>query len=676
MYEIKKMLLYKKGLLVLILAVFIQLLSILLPVGENKNTEDDRFYLKQVRGAYTEEKAAYLEEEAVRISNAKAEREILLDNYYDGKLKKHEFDEKKEELDEILKHEQQFEEIYEQYLYISQDKERRCFIETEGWEALFAGSSFSFFAAITILLLTVPVFCGEYQAQMDVLILTSQGGRNSSRQKIGMAVLAALLVCLVFALIFYVGNLCIYGLHDGNFPLQSIERYQTSGRQLSLNQGYLWLSLFRCIGGMFFAVIILLLSVFLKKSALVVFLSSASIVLPYLGMTAKQIYKLPIPIAFLLGDGFLQGNQFDVDGLTGETILTFQEIPEGYICVMLLLSMLVCTAGSILIIKKTSNLWHPSGFRIKAACMGIFFLMVCLLSGCGMQEYVEDRSVDVYNTSVSERFESDDLKVYFDDLDRMPVLRNLNTGTVETFIRDPLAILTEDVTIMPFLFWTDSAVYYIRIDTGDYMKKAGHNKSRVEKVSLVETSFEYDKERVIFEKIASTGRSFLGIEYETDDRWDFLLHVTGFFVSDRSLFFLTNDGIYEVDRRSNHITLLPIFTVKNIAFRKNIIYYINQDSVLCQYDTAAKTSSQVLESAVSDFFLETDQLFYINRQDKHTVYVYDFQTEMDKKLTDQPALSIVADDGQIYFVGKDDGLKYKMGFDGSDLERISDGDNQ
>lgn len=88
-----------------------------------------------------------------------------------------------------------------------------------------------------------------------------------------------------------------------------------------------------------------------------------------------------------------------------------------------------------------------------------------------------------------------------------------------------------------------------------YVNRVGNYNRNITKVSVVELNLNTFEEKTTFEQMTNSGRSFLGIDYETGDKWKFLDFHHAFFLNDDNLFFIGNDGITKVNR----------FTRKNVS---------------------------------------------------------------------------------------------------------------
>ena len=98
-------------------------------------------------------------------------------------------------------------------------------------------------------------------------------------------------------------------LPSGDFPLQSITFFATSPYHLSLMQTYLLITLIKTIGFLAAAYFIVLISVIARKAVITLFISLSVILIPYYIYFNDSVkYKLPIPLGFMIGNGYFRGN--------------------------------------------------------------------------------------------------------------------------------------------------------------------------------------------------------------------------------------------------------------------------------------------------------------------------------------------------------------------------------
>ena len=306
MYEIKKIMLHQKGLCYIVIVLLFG--TVWLVASDNpynsameQYKSEYEWYLDKVNGYCTEESSLYLEQEAERIADAREKQNDLLQSYYDGKISESEYKKESQEIGKVLEHQNGFEVVYQQYLYICENAKNRYFLQTNGWTGLLGGGTLNFVLFLGILLLVTPVFCSEYSCQMDALILTSKEGRKSSLHKLLIVISGVLLMCVSISLIEYGFYSLKYGLPNGNYPIQSLSYFAGSNKSITLFEGYVYIGLLRLFGSVFLTILLMFISVLAKKYAVTLLAGAVSVIIPYVGLSKTIIYRLPLPLPFLLG---------------------------------------------------------------------------------------------------------------------------------------------------------------------------------------------------------------------------------------------------------------------------------------------------------------------------------------------------------------------------------------
>ena len=316
-YEWKKIMVLQRGLLYMLAALLASTVWLIVTDRpQNSAMEEYRdeygWYLETLDGAYTEEKADWLEQEAQAITEARRTRTSLQESYYSGQITAEQYERQIAEINAVLAHERGFEVAYQQYLYICEDTDNRCFLNTNGWAGLFAAQTLDFPLFLVILLVATGVFCTEYSCQMDTLLRTSKESRKSARCKSTITLCTVLILCAGLSLIRFVFFAVKYGLPHGEYPIQSIACFGDSTKSISLLGAYLIVTGLRCFGSVFLAALLLFISVLVKKYALTVVIGAVSTLIPYIGLlprtpAAAVFVGNGLPGGKLLCRGFADG---------------------------------------------------------------------------------------------------------------------------------------------------------------------------------------------------------------------------------------------------------------------------------------------------------------------------------------------------------------------------------
>ncbi len=658
MYEIRKTMLYQKGLfyiaiVLLLSAVWLVILDSPHDAAMEQYKNEYEWYLEKVNGSCTEESSLYLEQEAKRIAEAKSKQSSLLESYYDGKIRESEYKKESQEIEKVLEHQNGFEVIYQQYLYICENAENRYFLPTNGWTGLLSGGTFPFLLFLGILLLVTPVFCSEYSCQMDALILTSKEGRKCSLHKLFIMMASVLFLCVSISLMEYGFYSIKYGLPHGDYPIQSLRYFADSSKAVSLFGAYVFVGLLRLFGGMFFAIFLMFLSALVKRYAITLLTGAVSVIIPYIGLSKTSIYRIPFPLPFLLGTDFFAGDIVSSDALTGDEKIVFAEVDTVTLLILLSVSVLLCTLAAIWILRCNSNKWQmKSRKKRNVAALAIMLCLVFAMTGCSSSGEIKSF---VYNSSAD--YSCMGYKIIRDEESFDYYLKNISTGKTFPFVRSPMFGTFSDQEKVVCYCVCPPYLYYTTSVTESHVNRVGTYNSNITKVSVVELNLGTFEENTIFEQITNSGRSLFGINYETGDQWEFLDFHDAFFLNNDSIFFIGNDGITQVNRFTKSIVKLDIPTNGNISFDGESIYYKNEQAVLTRYHVSSGETVLYENIVAYDFCMDEQSIYYVSRIDGGCVYSCDKDGNNKELISDIPAMSVSCDAGNIYVLAKESGEK-------------------
>lgn len=669
-FEWKKMMYYEKGMVVLALYLILKLLFLILwdtPYYEERLIYGSQYqnYLNQVQGEYTKDKAAYLEAESEKIAQAKETAKTIRDEFYEGNLSETEYKERKKDVSEILKNADGFEAIYEQYLYVCEGKENHYFMDNNGWSGMLSDTHPDILLVLVLILLITPVFCREYETQVDVLIVTSRQGRGSRTQKIFLSVLSGVLAGILGSLTEFVFYNVKYGLPNGGYPLQSVEYFGNSTKPFSLWQAWLWGNAVKLAGCLLFSLGIIFLASLLKKMALSVLTAAAVMILPYFGLPADILVRLPLPVTFFMGADIWKGNRFETDSLTGREILIYRELSGGEMMVLFgaagalilacILTVEICNRNQYER-KRRKSLQKASGFAIGCILLGA-------LTACSRQE--DARKGVCYNQKTNQEYRGNEMCVTVPLEGGNPVVEK-EDGTTESLVKNPLLEMSGNSgsarNIKDYIFGDERYIYYMEEETERKLDRIVQDNSPVCISRLIRMNQKNCQEKVIFEKDISPGREVLGIGYSTNNKWNFLEYCTGFFVNEDYIFFESRGKIWQVDRRTEEITLLDIPWQDNIAFDGDYIYYLDDESVLCSYYPSAGKMKRCKGIIAASFYLYGDSIYYANRLDGNRLYQYDLENGETQLLVDCPCMSVSVNEGMLCYTDSRDGEEHEIPF--------------
>lgn len=612
-FEAQKLLLHQWGAVIFALYLLLQLALLLGSTADNPDAvlyqEGYDYYLEQVSGPYTEAKAAFLEEEAQRIAQAKAGLNALYQEYYTSAVTEEELEARAEDYQEVLRYEDGFNVIYDQYLYICEGKENRCFLDTNGWAGLLGDGTLDLPLVLAVLLLAAPVFCREYVCGMDALTLTTRNGRKSYvRHKVLLILLTVAVLCMAGTALrcgFYAFR---YGLSNGDYTMQSLEVFGSATKELSLWGAFGIMTALRLGGALFLTLLVLAVAALSRQYALTVLAPAAVMLLPWLGLSEQLQYMLPLPLPFLLGTGFLQGSNVTTDALTGEKVTTFQELSSGDITRLLILSAVVCLLCLWVIRWRNCTALSREGRKPRGALV-VALVTALVLSGCSATQ--TDTGGVNFNSHTSGVYETDGYRVYWEASTLW--VENLETEAVTELVRDPLL----NGTVGQALFGCGHDVYYTLLQVDSYAGKMADSTGAVSWFSVIRVNLDTFEETVVYEN--QQVNTVLGVNINEGVPEESNYSGCPFFL-DRSTLYVIYGGVRSIDLRTGETTVLDIPTGNNVAFDGNYIYYVDNRCALCRLNPDTEELTQWSDIAVYDFCLDGDSLYYIDMRQESALY--------------------------------------------------------
>ncbi len=564
-FEIRKLLRTNRGAVVTALFLAAELLLCVLtdfPANPDAELYREQYlhYLEQVDGAWTREKADFLEHEAARGADGL---------YAEG-----------------------LDVIYEQYRYVNEEKEDRFFLDANGWASLLRDRALDLTLAAAIILLSVPVYCGEAASGMESLALTSRNGRRLFLlQKTALTLAAAAALSLSTDLIRLVFCAAKYGLPHPDYPMQSVEAFGGAEKVLTLAGAEALAAALRLLGSLELAAVTLCLSAYCRRFALAAFLASAAAVLPWIGLGQETQYALPLPSSLMMPVGFLRGSEYAADAASGETVAVFREATAAQTAAVALGAALV-TAVCILLLRRRYGGYIAAGRGAlpKTAALG---LALCfLLGGCGDAAPPEEDVI--YNSRDNAAYEYGGLTVTSEN--GRPVVRD-GDGNVTALPLDPLAPVDGAVYIEHF-FARGRYVYFRREFSESVGWSLADDSGKTYVASLLRVDLDTFKTEVVFETV--TQHTVFGIDIGggTPDplgRSDFIV--------DDEYIYVPGTGGRRVEISTGRMSPLDIPTNRNVAYDGRSIFYVDRSGILTRFDTESDETCAVSSEPVSDFRL-------------------------------------------------------------------------
>ncbi len=664
-YEWKKMLIYRRGILWIILYLAITLINLLYfvkpydpSIEENRQSYDS--YMAILEGTLTDAKKSFIREEEIRLQQSILELQKIRDAYFSGRLSEEEYRSSSLPLEKDEQAWRGFQAIFNQYIYVREKPEERQLLYTNGWNGLLARQSVDYMFMILLVFLLVPVFCEEYQSGMSELLRTeSKGASRLPLCKIFVAVATAVIMALAVNLmeLGYYG--LRYGLPHGEFTLQSLSGFGSAEKTLSLWQAYGLKVLLSLFGYGFAAVILMWISAFVRKYIFCLAIGVAALALPFITVSQRAVFaEVPGPWGYLIGTVYLMGTRYGTNLYTGERRLIFQEISWGKLGGLAAVSLALIGLMVYLVWRKNTNWWVIRKIRKKAGALSLLLVLSLLLGGCRGKTQA---GKVIYNSGDCRVAEAGQY-IFHDSLGTEEVgtvCEDPQTGESWWLDRNPLIGDREELFLYGDLFSRGKFVYYIKGWRSYEARLPGIN-AGFNMMAIMEVNTENFSEReVCVQSVNERDEYFMGIRRSDKLKGEFLLDFPGrFFLDGQNAYFQYNNLIYRMDLSTGWAKLLlELPLVCNVAYDGEALYYLGSEYELTKYRISDGTTTVLPGTMARDFRLSEEGIYFLNRRDGDRIYLWDFASSGARKVTDAPAKNIWNENDYLYYEdGKDGGL--------------------
>lgn len=182
------------------------------------------------------------------------------------------------------------------------------------------------------------------------------------------------------------------------------------------------------------------------------------------------------------------------------------------------------------------------------------------------------------------------------------------------------ALSAEDVIVVRSPFQTDDTIGSCIYSAGERVYYLSFNTEDDSNIRLSELSARTTLRVLALESDTLAEDCVFEVSYDKGSAWDFLNIVTDFFLNDRAIWFVTQDGVWQVDRLTRQRELLDIPVHGNLAFDGTGITFIDETMRLAWYD--AETGERTLiDDIVAEKFVLTEQgIYFSNLRDDSALY--------------------------------------------------------
>jgi hypothetical protein len=641
--EIKKIFITRKGWLIVLLFFAAESYFTFSAIdGVNIALENSKSvfmeYEATLAGKFDDEKEALVLEKDEYFSNIPIEIAMLEMSFNSGEMSYTEYIAKIKEYSEITARSQAFGTVFNKYLYVKENYENRYFIYENGWSLLLTRANTQLFMFFALIILLVPIFCSEYETEVDKILITTKLGREKlCLVKITLGVGIALIFALFGIFADFISAVTRYGLPHGDFPLQSISFFGNSGFGISIFSTFLLGSFSRVLGSVLIAVLIVFLSVLTRKTISVLLVVCSVFLIPiFAPVPSDLIQRIPLPRAFFTPQNFL------ISGQKPEEVLFMFAGVVVFLCLCIFITFKKYLNKIIIISRK----------RLKPASLAAIILSLILLSGCSSEtsekSLVESGRV-FYGGNVykSDGFFGTLLSIDAQSGEVIEILRN-------PFLRDVQVVsISRYESNLYVSYKSDNVAYLSRIDLDTYNEEV-----------LLETSSD----------TAYAGNNIIQLLRSRIQSNDRVIGSARIFAT-KDCLYLHAGMVYRFDFNTKNISELSgVSAGAANAFDGEYFYYINSDWKIAKSSVKTRKETIVADVYTNHFVVSGTKIIYRNLDELDQIGILDVNNPKAPPIffNFSHKNHFICDDDYIYYISHESGKLYRMNLENGESEKISD----
>ncbi len=596
-YEAKKVLIKQYALFIFLAVIALKLFSLPRELDVNygfgTSAEKSAYLeiLEPLSGKITDEKEQMITDMKKRLLEAQSLQSQLSNAYHAGDNKKiNELDKQLEEFRDVLKNDDVIERVFEQYVYVSEDRETREIIPVKKVGIMEkAAANYPFLLCICFCC-TYAVMA-EHTSKTHLIIRTTPNGQDKTMAaKIGVLFPAIGTASAVLSIIDLVTLSFQLPRNYWDCSICSLERFANCPIKISIINVFVLVQMMRLLGALFIGAAAMLTAHFSRNYAASIFPYVAlPIVSDYVAERDSQSYFLPTGL--LKGWGYFYG---DVGETGYSEHIIFHEVPLLYTRLLMAFSLLFVIAAAVILIRAGKNrLAKKRGGITKIAALGIA-LSLLLLTSCSAEKadvlLQYDGSISVYgDNSENSRYKFEIEYIQTDESGHFTNALNIidkQSGTTEQYAFSPFA---ENISLgSPFaaedclLFAMNGDI--VRLDLDDFSLSTVYENSGMEKV-VFGLMFDFGDEDIRFRP----GGAFT--DGKTVYIYDKLTGVARLGLDGKPQMLFTDDTSF------------------GLEYDGGAFYYISQDEKLHKFDLGDRKNTVISDGSADRYTLDGDTEF-------------------------------------------------------------------
>lgn len=596
-YEAKKVLIKQYALFIFLAVITLKLFSLPgeLDVNYGFGTSAEKStYLEMIEPLsekLTDEKEQKITDMKKRLLEAQALQSRLSDAYRaDDTERITELDKQLEEFRDVLKNDEVIERIFEQYVFVSEDRETREIIPVKK-VGIMEKASANYPFLLCVCFCCAFAVMAEQTSKTHLIICTTPNGQDKTMAaKIGVLFLTIGTASAVLSIIDLVMMSFQLPQNYWNCSICSLERFSNCPIKMSIINVFVLVQVMRLLGALFIGAAAMLTAHFSRNYAASIFPYVAlPIVSDYVAERDSQSYFLPTGL--LKGWGYFYG---DVGEPGYEDHIIFHEIPILYTCLLTAFSLLFVIAAAVILISAGKNrLTKKRGEITKAAALGMT-LSLLLLTSCSAEKTdilsQFGGSISVYgDNSENSRYKFEIEYIHTDDSGHFTNALNITekqSGATEQYAFSPF----EERISLGSLFATEDFLLFtmnhdiMRLDLDDFSLSAVYENSGMKKV-VFGLMFDFGDEDIRFRPEGAF----------TDGRTTYVYDISS--------------GIARLGLDGKPQLLFTDNTSFGLEFDGSSFYYISQDEKLHKFDMSSGKNNVIFDGAADRFTLDGDSEF-------------------------------------------------------------------
>lgn len=509
-YETKKVLIKQYALFIFLAVIALKLFS--LPneldvnYGFGTSAEKSAYLelLEPVSGRLTDEKELQITEMKKRLLEAQSLQRLLSDALYAGDTEKiNELEMQLEEYSDAIQNDDVIDRIFEQYVYVSEDRETREIIPVKK-VGIMERASANYPFLLCICFCCALAIMTEHTSKTHLIIRTTPNGQDKTMAaKIGVLFLIIGMSSVVLSIVDLVTLSFQLPRNYWNCSICSLERFANCPIKISIIDVFVLVQIMRLLGALFIGAAAMLTAHFSRNYAASIFPYVAlPIVADYVAERDSQSYFLPTGL--LKGWGYFYGN---VGEAGYSEYIIFHEVPLLYTRLLTAFSLLFVIAAAVILIRAGKNrLAKKRGGITKIAALGIV-LSLFLLTSCSAEKtdvlLKYGGSISVYgDNSENSRYKFEIEYIQIDDSGHFTNALNITdkqSGTTEQYAFSPFM---ERISLGALFAVEDCLLFtmngdIVRLDLNDFSLSTIYENSGMEKV-VFGLMFDFGDEEIRF----------------------------------------------------------------------------------------------------------------------------------------------------------------------------------